>query len=176
MTKTQRVKNILLGLLMILVGLLFMLSPTSFYPAITGLLCLGLIIRGIRLLFFYFSMARHMVNGRSMLYQAVILIDLGLFAGSLTQVPLIYVMIYLAIIHLFTGVIDILRALEAKKYGSSWKLNLSHGIVNVLIAFTCIIFIKITWLAVTIYSIGLIYSGAMRIGTALRKNRMVYIQ
>ena len=168
MTKTQRVKNILLGLLMILVGLLFMLSPTSFYPAITGLLCLGLIIRGIRLLFFYFSMARHMVNGRSMLYQAVILIDLGLFAGSLTQVPLIYVMIYLAIIHLFTG--------EAKKYGSSWKLNLSHGIVNVLIAFTCIIFIKITWLAVTIYSIGLIYSGAMRIGTALRKNRMVYIQ
>lgn len=176
MTKTQRIKNILFGLVMILAGLFFMLNPTKCYPWITSILCIGMTLRGIRLLIYYFSMARHMVDGRNMLYQAVIMIDLGLFTGALTQVPLIYVVLYLVAIHLFTGAIDILRALESRKLGSSWKVNLAHGAINVLMAIACLVFIKKIWFAVIIYAIGLIYSGIMRIITACRRNRMVYIQ
>lgn len=176
MTKSQRVRKILLGLLMILAGLFFMLNPTQNYPGITFTLSIGMTLRGIRLLIFYFSMARHMVDGRNMLYQAIIMIDLGLFTGALTQVPLIYVMLYLVAIHMFTGAIDILRALESRSMGSSWKLNLSHGIINVVMAIICLVFIKKTWLAVIIYSLGLIYSGLMHIITAFRKNNMIYIQ
>lgn len=176
MTKPQRVKSILLALLMILAGLFFMHSPTKCYPLITFVLCLGMTLKGVRLLIYYFSMARHMVDGRNILYQAVIMIDLGLFTGSLTQVPLIYVMLYLVSIHMFTGAIDILRALESRKYGSPWKVNLVHGAINVLMAAACLVFIKTTWIAVVIYALGLIYSGIMRIITACRKTPTVYIQ
>ena len=176
MTKIQRVKEVLFGLVMILVGLFFMITPNESYPFITSLLCLGMILRGVRLLLFYFRMARYMVDGRSMLYQAVIMIDLGLFTGALTQVPLMYVMLYLIAIHMFTGAIDILRAMESRRYGSSWKLTFSSGVINVLLAIVCLIFIKMTMIAVMIYAVGMIYAGVMRIITAFRRTAMVYIQ
>ncbi len=176
MTKGQRVKTIFFGVIMILGGLLFLLEPTKAYPFVTSVLSLGMSLRGVRLLIYYFTMAKHMVDGRNILYQGVLMIDLGLFTGALTQVPLLYVMLYLVIIHLFTGAIDILRALESRKYGGSWKVNLSHGVINVLMAVACLCFIKVTAMAVSIYALGLIYSGIMRIVDACRKKEVAYIQ
>ena len=176
MTKPQRVKEVIFGVLMIAAGLFFCINPTENYPLITAVLCFGMMFRGIKLLIFYFRMARYMVDGRSLLYQAVIMIDLGLFTGTLTQVPLMYVMLYLVAIHIFTGAIDILRAIESKKYGSSWKVKLTTGIVNVLMAVACLVFIKMTAIAVMIYAVGIIYAGIMRIVSACRKSTIVYIQ
>lgn len=176
MTKMQRIKEVLVGLLMVLVGVAFCIAPSISYSFITALLCLGLTFRGISLLIFYFRMARFMVDGRSLLYQAVIMIDLGLFSGSLTQVPLVYVMMYLVAIYMFTGAIDILRANEARKYGSAWKMKFVSGAIDILIAIVCLVFIKVTSVAVMIYAIGLAYNGIMRIVQAFRKTSMVYIQ
>ena len=176
MTKMQRVKEVATGVIMILAGILFCLTPHESYPIITTVLSLGMIIRGVSLLLFYFRMARYMVDGRSLLYQAVIMIDLGLFTGALTQVPLIYVMLYLIAIHIFTGAIDILRANESRKLGSHWKLTLVTGIINILLAIACLVFIRVTSLAVMIYAVGVIYAGVMRIITAFRQTTMVYVQ
>ncbi|MBQ6401140.1 MAG: DUF308 domain-containing protein [Firmicutes bacterium] len=176
MTQVQRVKDVLFGVVMILAGAIFCIAPNECYPLLTAMLCLGMTFRGIKLLFFYFRMARFMVDGRSMLYQAVIMIDLGLFTGALTQVPLMYVMLYLIAIHMFTGGIDVLRALEAKKMGSHWKVTMGSGIVNILLAILCLVFIKVTSIAVMIYAVGLIYAGVIKIITAFRKTTMVYIQ
>ena len=101
---------------MVIAGIIFFLNPTQSYPFITAILSLGLLFRGFQLLFFYFRMARFMVDGRSMLYQSIIMIDLGLFTGSLTQVPLVYVMLYLIAINLFSG---IFQRTDQRAYGSS---------------------------------------------------------
>jgi uncharacterized membrane protein HdeD (DUF308 family) len=172
----QRIKGALIGLVMIIAGIIFFLNPTKSYPIITTILCLGLLFRGFQMLFFYFRMARYMVDGRNVLYRAIIMIDLGLFTGSLTQVPLVYVMLYLIAINLFSGGVDILRAMEAKKYGSSWKMTFISGIICVILAVACLIFIKATKLAVMIYALGVIYSGVVRIIQSFRKTAMVYIQ
>ena len=50
------------------------------------------------------------------------------------------------------------------------------GLIWIVMAIICLVFIKKTWLAVIIYSLGLIYSGLMHIITAFRKNNMIYIQ
>ena len=176
MTKIQRAKEVLFGLVMVFVGVIFCITPNESYPFITALLCLGMTFRGVALLIFYFRMARYTVDGRSLLYQAVIMIDLGLFTGALTQVPLMYVMLYLIAIHMFTGGIDILRANEARKFGSAWKSKFFGGVVNILLAIACLIFIKVTSIAVMIYAIGVVYAGVMRIIQAFRKTSMVYIQ
>jgi uncharacterized membrane protein HdeD (DUF308 family) len=85
-------------------------------------------------------------------------------------------MLYLAGLHGFSGFIDIMRAIESKKMNASWKLNISHGIINVLIALLCLVFLKTVWVATLCYSLGLIYSGIIRIIQAFRRTAIVYIQ
>lgn len=176
MTKRQRVREVLLGLAIVLSAILVALFPKGAYSLITLLLALSLLISGIRMLVFYLRMARYMVGGRAMLYRSIILIDLGLFTLSLTQIPLIYVVLYLAGIHIFTGVIDILRSMEARGIDGRWKLNMVHGIVNILIAALCLFNLKSTLVAVEIYCLGLAWSGIVRIIQAFRKQAIVYVQ
>lgn len=122
-------------------------------------------------------MARHMVGGKSILYQGVILFDLGMVTLSLTDVPKFYVLVYLAVLHGFSGVVDILRANESKKLGGRhWRLKFTQGIINVLAAVLCIFFINSYEVAVIIYTIGLIINAFIRIGNALRKRTTIYIQ
>ena len=176
MTKLRRVGNAFTGFLIVICGLLFALFPTESYKFIVTILGLSLVIWGIRDFIYYITMAKRMVGGRSVLYRAVITFDVGLFTLSLTDVPLIYVMLYLAGIHLFSGAIDMLRAREAKAQEGSWKMQFIHGLVNVIMAGLCLAFIGSTATAVEIYAIGLIYSGIMRIIQAFRRTAIVYIQ
>lgn len=176
MTKGRRVREVLTGLAMILCAILLALFTEEAYPFITLVLALSLLLSGIRMLVFYLRMARYMVGGRAMLYRSIILIDLGLFTVSLTQIPLIYVVLYLAGIHIFTGAIDILRSMEARGIDGRWKLNMVHGIVNILIAALCLFNLKSTVVAVEIYCLGLAWSGIIRIIQAFRKQAIVYIQ
>lgn len=177
MNKVGHILNILAGIGMILCGIAFAMFPNDTYKIIIFLLCIGLLFDGIRELWFYIRMAHHMVGGRTMLYRSIIVIDMGLFTLSLTDVSMVYVMLYLVGIHLFTGGIDILRANEARKLqAGSWKLQFTQGVINVIIAVLCIINFKSIPVAVTIYAAGLIYSGIMRIVQALRRTEIVYIQ
>ena len=176
MTKARRVGDILIGILIFGCGVLLIIFPKPGKMIITSILGISLTIYGIRLLIYYFTMAKHMVGGRAMFYQGVIVLDLGLFTGSLGDIPLLYIVLYLAAIHGFSGVIDVLRALEAKRFeAGSWKLNMTQGAINIILALLCLVFLSSTRIAVTIYGIGLMYSAVMRIITALRRSAIVYV-
>ena len=176
MTLRKRIGKILGALLTALCAWLVLKLGESGFMLVSLLLSFGLVIFGVRNLIFYFTMARHMVGGRTMLYRAVIVFDMGMFTLTLTDIPTIYVMLYLIGIHAFSGTIDILLALESKRSESAWKLGISHGIMDVLIALLCLVFLGSVTVAIYIYSFGLCYSGVMRIIRGVRRTAIVYIQ
>ncbi len=177
MSSGQRIKNILIGIAIILGALILIAFPEEGMIITASILSLSLFIYGIKTLIYYVTMARHMVGGRIMLYLAVVVLDLGMFTMMLTNIPKIYIVLYLVVVYAFAGVVSILRALEAKRYQAPmWKLSLISGIINVVIAILCIIFMRSTNMIVYLYCVGLIYSAIVRIVTAFRETAIVYIQ
>ena len=177
MSSGQRIKNILIGIAIILGALILIAFPEEGIIITASILSLSLFIYGIKTLIYYVTMARHMVGGRIMLYLAVVVLDLGMFTMMLTNIPKIYIVLYLVVVYAFAGVVSILRALEAQRYQAPmWKLSLISGIINVVIAILCIIFMRSTNMIVYLYCAGLIYSAIVRIVTAFRETAIVYIQ
>jgi hypothetical protein len=174
----QRVKGVLFGLVMLAVAILFILFPSDeMYMAIVSILSLGLAIAGIKDIIFYFTMARHMIGGKMILIQGVIILDFAIITGSLATVPKIFILLYLIGIHAFSGVVEVLRAMEAKRtVEGPWKLKLSHGIINFILAIACLIFIRKSNTALLIYSLGLIYSAIVRIFSAFRRTSFILIE
>ena len=174
----QRVRKVLFGLCMIAVALFLILFPSDeAYMLIVAILSLGLAIAGIKDIIFYFTMARHMIGGKMILIQGVIILDFALITGSLTNVPKIYILLYLIGIHAFSGVVEVLRAMESKKaVEGPWKLKFSHGVINFLLAVACLIFIRKSNTALLIYSLGLIYSAVVRIFSAFRRTSFILIE
>ena len=175
MGKARRIGNFITGLLTITIGILLILYPEEEYDDIVFFLGLIFFIKGIQMLAYYITMARHMVGGRMVLYLGLVLFDLGLFTISISDIPRVYVMLYLFIIRLVTGIIDILRALEAKSMEAVWIRKMLHGMINIILALYCIIFIKDLNTVVFVFSIGMIYSGYVTLITSLRKTAIVYI-
>ncbi len=177
MTAVQRIREVISGLFMFIGALLLLTDPEYGYLLVVYLLAFILLTMGIRKLYYYFTMARYMVDGKESLYIGVILFDFGALTGSLTDIPKFYVLFYLIGIHAFSGLVEVLRAREARLQGaSSWKFKLIHGMVDLLMAIICIMFINEGSIAVLIYAIGLIYSAVLKIISAFRKTRFVYIQ
>lgn len=177
MSRFQRIQNIIIGIVILLYAILMIETPDEAYPVIIAIFALGLMLAGLKDLFYYFTMARFMVGGKLSLYKGIITLDLGLFTATLTDVPSYYILMYLAGIHAFTGLVEFLRANEARINGArSWRTKLLHGIVDVGIAVLCFINIRDQETAVIIYSLGLIYSGVLRILSVFRKTTMIYIQ
>lgn len=177
MTGIQRIKNILLGVVTILFSILMIAVPEGGLVVVALLISVSLFIYAVKTLVFYFSMARHMVGGRTMLYIGIIVLDFAVFVMMLTNIPRIYIILYLLAIHAFSGAIDILRSFEAKKYqASSWKFSMVSGVVNIIVAILCVVFIGSELIIIYIYCAGLIYSAMVRIITSFRKTAIVYIQ
>ncbi|MCR4832974.1 MAG: hypothetical protein K5900_05315 [Butyrivibrio sp.] len=177
MTRLQRIRAFVTGGITLYLAALMMLAPDEGYPVVLIFISLGLMFYGIRSLIYYFTMARFMVGGRMILYRAIVMLDFGYLTATLSDIPRIYVLIYLIVIHAFSALVEILRAGEDKRYGArSWKLKLSHGIVNLIIALVCIVFIGKHNTAVYMYSLGLMYSAIVRIVSAFRKTTFIYIQ
>ncbi len=176
MTKIRKITETIWGLIMILFSVMMVLFSEDAYPLILTVLTLGFIYYGFKSLIYYFTMARFMVGGKVSLYRAVILLDFGFLTFSLNDIPKIYILLYLATINAFAGLVELLRANESRKQGSSWKLKLSHSLINIFLALACIIFIRKANTPVYIYSFGIFYSGIIRIITAFRKTTFIYIQ
>lgn len=177
MTKLQKIKEIVWGLVMLVSAIIVMINPDDGYSLIITLLSVWLILYGASTLLFYFQMARFMVDGRTRLYMGIIMLDFGILTFSLTDVPHYYILLYLILIHAFSGLIEILRVYEIRRTGGrSFKLKLVHGITNIVIACVCIVFMTHIKAAVFVYSVGLIYSALMRIISACRKKKFIYIQ
>ena len=178
MTVFQRTKSFLFGLLMLGTAILFIAYPDDdSYTDVIWILSTGMAVKGIKDIIYYFMMARHMVGGKIILFQGVVILDLAMFTSSLSNVPKIYIFLYLIVIHAFSGVIETLRALESRKtLAGPWKLKLGHGIINFMLALACLVFIKQTNSALIIYSIGLIYSASIRIISAFRRTAFIVIK
>lgn len=179
MNRFQRIKDILIGLFMILFAVALFLAPEDSYVIIATILGVMLTVYGFKMLWFYFTMARHMVGGKSVLFQAIVVLDLGLFTGSLAYMNSFIIIIYLLSIFAFAGFVDILRAVEAIRFKGSWKARLFMGATSVVFAITLLIIGIIHHnrnILVYGFCINLVYTGLVRIITSLRKTAIVYIQ
>ena len=180
MTKIQRVQKILSGLLMLACSILLIAEPELGLYVVALILGVSMLLSGLRSLFFYFTMARHMVGGKATLYQGIIILDLAVFTLSMVDDPHFFIMLYLLVIHAFSGVMEILHALEAKRYGASaWRRSLAAGVVNLLVAVgavVAVVFLHSTADLVFLYAACLFYSACVQFVSAFQKTAIVYIQ
>lgn len=178
MTKVQRIVSVIIGIISIGLAIFLIKNRKEGAVYTMAILGAGLIAAGIRQVIYYFTMARFMVGGRLSLYKGLVILDLGLFTITIIDnLPNTYMIIYLVVVHGFTGLVEVLRAFEERGYGNKrWKLKMAHGIVDLGMAVLCLVLIRNLSIAVIVYSIGLIYSSILRIITAFSKTTIVYIQ
>lgn len=180
MSKLQRIGNIAIGLFMLFCAISMFISPRTGYSLAVFLLCITLVATGLRTLVYYFAMARHMVGGKTILYKGIILLDMGVFALTLANVPTLYIVAYLLLAYMIDGGISVLRARELKSYHSpTWKRTLVFGIISIAIAIIAVVsglLMGSVNTIVYIYGAGLAYSAFVRIGSAVRRTAIVYIQ
>ena len=180
MTKGGRLWRIISGLFMLLMGAGVLIDPYGAVPIFAGILSLTFTLRGLSSLIYYGSTARHMVGGKLALYRGIIYMDAGLFMSAIADEAKIYIILYLAILHGFAGIVDLLRSREAKSEGSPvWKGAAVYGTVEVLLAAAVLIggyALGSVRAVMYIYGAGLMYTACVRIGTAFRRTAIVYIQ
>lgn len=176
----KRIRNIISGILMMLAAVLMPIDPEIGAIVTILILAFTLIVMGVRYIIFYLSMARHMVGGLWPLIVGVILLDFGMVTLSTQTMPSFYILFYLIVAYAFAGVVDVMNALEAKRYHSShWRLKLSAGVINLIVAIAsiiCGVVLRSLSYVVMIYCAGLFYAGIMRIITAFQRTSIVYIQ
>jgi len=176
MTKFQRIKGVLSALIMIIFAGLILNFKDYGVQIISILVWLSLTAEGIYELFYYFLMARHMVRGEAVLYKALLVCDLAIFTFAITTIPSAYILIYLTVIFGFSGLVSVLRAMEARKNGAeSWRFNAFQGLFNVALAVLCLIFIRAGQPAGLLYSIMLINSAIFKLISSFRRTAVIYI-
>ncbi len=172
----QRIETFILGLAGIFCGLLIIDSPGEGYGTAAAFLGVMLLFSGLRSLYYYFSMARHMVGGKAILFTGIITLDFGVFTFSLTSLPRIYLILYLLAVHAIAGIVDILRGLESKRLSApSWRWSIFRGSVNLTAAIMCVGFLRHPFILIRLYSLGLIYSSLLTMVNAFRRTTFVYI-
>lgn len=180
MNKFQRIKDFVFGVILILLAAALFLVPETGFYFVAALIGLMIFIYGFKLLWYYLTMTRHMVGGKTILYQSVIVLDVALFTGSVATMDNFIVLFYLLGVFAFKGIIDILRAFEEKRFGSAtWKRKLIIGAIGVLFALMMLVLgvvFKNTTILVYGFAISLVYSGVTKIVTSLRKTAIIYIQ
>lgn len=176
MTKFQRIKTILSGVLAILFTPLLLLDPDVGCLVIVVLLGITAAAKGAQMLLYYLTMARKAVGGASILFGGIILLDFGLFTVSLADIPKQYIMLYLLLTHLFYGLVDILRAMEIRKFAlGSWRFKLFVGLGNIALGLLCLVKINSSRVAVAAYCFCVIWNALGRIISALRPSAVLYV-
>lgn len=179
MTLSQRIGKITGALITALGAWIMLKMGEKGFLFVSLLLSFSLIVFGARMLIYYFAMARHMVDGRSLFYVGVIGLDLGIFTLSVTRFQGHFIALYLLGAHAFSGVMDILRALEARRFRSpSWRMKLAEGVVNIGFAAAAVVFgllLGDTQDLTLIYAAGLLYTACVNLISAFRKTAIVYI-
>lgn len=180
MSRFQRIRSFITGSIFLLFSLLLLFLPKDSYGTITLIIAYILLFYGARQLIYYLWMARHMVGGKIILYEAIIILDLGLFTYSLYDDNSLTILIFLLIIYAFTGLVDILRAFEEKKNGSRrWVRKLIAGSAMVIFAAALVVLalvMKNTLILKYGFCLSGIYVACRRIASAFKKTAIVYIQ
>ena len=168
--------NLALGLLMIGCGILLLLVPQHGLVLVALVLGLAVILYGARKLVYYVTMGRHMAGGLSVLFIAVIAIDIGVFALAVIEDPKFAIVLYLVSYNMFTGVLAIARGIESMIFKSPWIASVVHGLINVALAVLCLVFISSDQTLIVIFCIGLFYSAGVRLVSAFKPTEIIFIQ
>ena len=174
---TKKIIQIAGALGIFLVALILIAAPEGALEIVATILCLFLLAAGIRYLVIYFLMARHMVGGRMILLTGLIILDMSFLCGVVLERSHRLILLYLVGMHAFYGVVQLLRALEAKKYETAaWRFKLLTALVNLLISVACIFFIRQEDTMALIFAVGLIYSAIVKVIETFRKEETYVIQ
>jgi len=177
MSKFQRINNIIMGVLMILCGLLLISDIDDGYKLVILLVEISLFIDAIKNIVYYFTMARHMVDGRKMLYRGVFSLDLALFAWAIMDVPGFMIVIYIDVVIGFMGGVTVFKAFQERKLGHEiWKKDMLKGALILIIFLAMIPMAKSVRTCVILYAIGIIASGIRHIIKAIKKPQLIIIQ
>ena len=177
MTKWQKIKAVLGALISILFIPVLLYDIDLGCTLIAAVLGFSAAFAGIRMIIYFFSMARHMVGGRLILYQGAVMLDFGAFTLCLATVPSQYIMVYLIIGYLFYGVIEIMNALDIKKKNlGSWRFKLATGIGSIVFGIVCLTQIGSADAVVYLYCFGVVCSAISCIISAFRPSAVVYVE
>ena len=177
MSKYNRIKNIAAGIGIIILSIFMFAFPDTGYYMATIIFGAVLLIDGIKQMIYFLSMGIHMIGGKMILYRALITMDLSFFLLSIRSIGQRYLMVYFIIYYFFVGMITIFRAYEARKIKAElWKWKLMNGIIKVIISIACIVNITSEDMMLFLVCFGLIVSALTRIGMALKKTAIIFIQ
>ncbi len=180
MTNMQRVKKVLLALMMILCSAYLVIDPETGFFVVALIVSVSLVLYGMRTLLYYLSMARHMVGGKSILFIGIIVLDLGVFILTTVNDPKLFIVVYLLGIHAFSGAVGVMRAVEARRYASpAWKWSMIGGLANLAVAILAVVvglFLNSTAELSWLYAACLFYSACAQLVSAFRRTAIVYIQ
>jgi len=167
----RRFINIIIGLLLVISSLLIFIEPElGLYIALFFFTAV-IFIFSIRTIVYYIRLARHMVGGQIILFIGIFTFCVAAYAVNIQNAPVKTISVIMIVMFTFTGVIDLLRAREAKRGGAgSWKFSMASAIVEIILAVACQVFHAAnTDVTGIIFGIALLYSGVSRIISALRK-------
>ncbi len=177
MSSTKRIFKIIGGLLTVVIAVVMFLHPDIGYPIAILILDVSLLLYGIRLLIYYFTMARFMVNGLMTFYKSIVVLDFGLFVFNMSSVPRKITMLYLIACLALLGGKDLIDAVGAKKLEApSWKFQFCYGAVKIILAIICLFYLDSERIATAIYCLGMIHSAVSDIIFACRRTSVVYIE
>ncbi len=177
MNKTQKIENFVIGLFMLATAMVIMLVPEIGYMIAGFMMGCGIIIYGAKSIIYYLFMARHMVGGRKILFNGIVITDFGIVALLLINQPQRILMFYLIVIYMLYGIINILRARDIKKQGGkNWIRKFTLGLIDVCVGVLCFVFINSTNLVVIFYGIALLLYALAKIGSVFEKTEMIYIK
>ena len=167
MTKPQRIRSFIAGILLLAFCAVLLLFPEDGCSIIAAVLSIGLVFKGLQLLFYYLTMARFMVGGKDILFRGILILDMGAFTGTIVNEPRVYIVVFIVAYYAFAALVNILRCIEDRSLGSpSWKINLLQGAAALFITIVCICFIGSYRILSFLLCAGLIYSAMIRIATA----------
>lgn len=180
MTKMQRIKKVLLAALMLLCCVVLLKLPDEGVFIVALILSSSLLVYGVRSLLYYFTMARHMVGGKSILFRGIIVTDFAVFCLSMVDDPNIFIILYLLGVHGYAGAMDVLRAMEARRFHApAWRRSMAFGLGNLAIAGFAVVagfFLHSTRDLVYLYTACLFYSACAQLAAVFRKTAIVYVQ
>lgn len=180
MTRFQKIESLLIGLFMIayvcLIIYLYNAFPDMAIIAILYGLTAVMAYNAVKRLIYYFTMARHMVGGRGVMYRGILYLDLAGFILTLQFLPTTYMMIYLVFLLGFRGAIDIFGAVDSHRIGAHWKLKFINGAIALFFCFYALFVLQNRTAVVYIYCLSLLSDAIIRIFNSLRVDPVVTFQ
>lgn len=176
MTKLQRIGNLILSLLLIIGGIVLLLNPQTGVLIAACVMSVGLLLYGVEKLVYYVRMAHYMAGGLSVLFLAIIALDVAVFAVTVIDNPKLAVALYLICYCAVSGVLSIARAVESKLFDSPWVPLVLQALACLALAGLCVVFINSDETIIWVFFICLLYNAGVRLVSVFKPTEIIYIQ